>query len=109
MSEGLSTTTIDRLLTDTRADYDLVVIDVAALDDSSDALELAACVDGIVVVVDARTTRQRLFASALNALVLAGGSIAGVVLNNVAAGDRPVSGRSLVPHRDRSLRELART
>ena len=81
---------------------------LAALDESSDALELAARLDGILVVVDARTTRQRAFASTLDILVLAGGSIAGVVLTNAAPVAASLPGRSL-PHRDRNLRELART
>ena len=105
----LSASAVGRLLTAATADYDLVVIDLAALEDSSDALELAACVDGIVVVVNARTTRQRPLASTLDSLVLAGGAVAGVVLNKVAVADHSPSGRSLVPHRDRSLRQLART
>ena len=77
----LASAAMSRFLATARGRYDLVVIDTSAMSTSSDSLGLAAHVDGIVVVVDARRTRQRMLTTMLRRLTLAGGSVVGVVLN----------------------------
>ncbi len=75
---------MSRFLATARERYDLVVIDTPAMSTSSDSLSLAAHVDGIVVVVDARRTRQRMLTTTLRRLTLAGGSVVGLVLNRTS-------------------------
>jgi Mrp family chromosome partitioning ATPase len=93
---------MSRFLATARDRYDLVVIDVPAMTTSADSLGLAATVDGIVVVVDARSTRQRTLSAAISQLTLAGGSVVGVVLNRTSA---PMQ----LPHlgQDAGLKRLA--
>jgi tyrosine-protein kinase Etk/Wzc len=75
---------MSRFLATARERYDLVVIDTPPMFASSDALALAAQVDGIVVVVDARRTRQRMLRASLRRLTIAGGSVVGIVLNRAS-------------------------
>jgi polysaccharide biosynthesis transport protein len=77
----LASSAMSRFFATAREHYDLIVVDTPAMSTSSDALGLAAHVDGIVVVVDARRTRQRMLTATMSRLTLAGGSVVGVVLN----------------------------
>ena len=77
----LASIAMARFLANARERYDLVVIDTPPMFLSSDSLTLAAQVDGIVVVVDARRTRQRMLTASLRRLTIAGGSVVGIVLN----------------------------
>ena len=98
----LAGTAMSRFLSTAQDRYDLVVIDVPAMSTSADSLGLASSVDGIVVVVDARSTRQRMLTSTVSQLTLAGGSVVGIVLNRVSA---PLQ----LPHlgQDAGLKRLA--
>ena len=80
----LASAAMSRFLATARGRYDLVVIDTSAMSTSSDSLSLAAHVDGIVVVVDARRTRQRTLMTTVRRLTLAGGSVVGIVLNRTS-------------------------
>jgi capsular exopolysaccharide synthesis family protein len=80
----LASAAMSRFLVTARARYDLVVIDTPPLIASSDSLALAAQVDGIVVVVNARRTRQRMLAASFTRLTMAGGSVVGIVLNRTS-------------------------
>ncbi len=80
----LASAAMSRFLATARGRYDLVVINTSAMSTSSDALSLAAHVDGIVVVVDARRTRQRMLTTTVRRLTLAGGSVVGLVLNRTS-------------------------
>ena len=80
----LASAAMSRFLANARERYDLVVIDTPPMTMSSDPLALAAQVDGIVVVVDARRTRQRMLTASLRRLTVAGGSVVGIVLNRAA-------------------------
>jgi polysaccharide biosynthesis transport protein len=77
----LASSAMSRFFATAREHYDLIVVDTPAMSTSSDSLGLAAHVDGIVVVVDARRTRQRMLTATMSRLTLAGGSVVGVVLN----------------------------
>ncbi len=114
ITAGVSTTTgagnlllasaaMSRFLATVRGRYDLVVIDTPAMSTSSDSLGLAAHVDGIVVVVDARRTRQRMLTTMLRRLTLAGGSVVGVVLNRTS----PPLQLPHLPGHDADLERLA--
>jgi succinoglycan biosynthesis transport protein ExoP len=81
----LASAAISRFLATARERYDLIVIDTPSMSTSSDSLGLATHVDGIVVVVDARRTRQRVLTTMLRQLTLAGGSVAGIVLNRTSS------------------------
>jgi succinoglycan biosynthesis transport protein ExoP len=93
-----------RFLVTAREQYDLVVVDTASMTTSSDSVVLASRVDGIVVVVDARRTRQRVLMAMIRQLTLAGGSVAGVVLNRTSA---PRVRPHLSPGEDAGLKRLA--
>jgi polysaccharide biosynthesis transport protein len=80
----LASAAMRRFLATARERYDLVLIDTPPMTMSSDALGLAAQVDGIVVVVDARRTRQRMLTASLRRLTIAGGSVVGIVLNRAS-------------------------
>jgi succinoglycan biosynthesis transport protein ExoP len=86
----LASSAMARFLANARERYDLVVIDTPPMFLSSDALTLAAQVDGIVVVVDARRTRQRMLTASLRRLTIAGGSVVGIVLNRAMPPGPPV-------------------
>jgi capsular exopolysaccharide synthesis family protein len=99
----LASPAMSRFLATARERYDLIVIDTPSIATSSDALGFAAHVDGIVVVVDARHTRQRILTMTLKQLTLAGGFVAGVVLNRTSA---PLQLPHL-PGNDAGLKRLA--
>ena len=99
----LASTAMSRFLATARGRYDLVVIDTSAMSTSSDSLGLAAHVDGIVVVVDARRTRQRMLTTMLRRLTVAGGSVVGVVLNRTS----PPLQLPHLPGHDADLKRLA--
>ncbi len=99
----LASAAMSRFLATARERYDLVVIDTPPLNASSDSLALAAQVDGIVVVADARRTRQRMLTASLTRLAMAGGSVVGIVLNRTSPPlQRPHFGA------DAELKKLAR-
>jgi succinoglycan biosynthesis transport protein ExoP len=93
-----------RFLVTARQQYDLIVVDAPSMTSSSDSVVLAARVDGIVVVIDARRTRQRTLVTMIRQLTLAGGSVAGVVLNRTSA---PLLVPILRPGEDAGLKRLA--
>ena len=80
----LASAAMSRFLATARERYDLVVIDTPPMTISSDSLALAAQVDGIVLVIDARRTRQRMLTASLRRLTVAGGSVVGIVLNRAS-------------------------
>jgi capsular exopolysaccharide synthesis family protein len=100
----LASAAMRQFLVTARERYDLVVVDVASMASSSDSLVLAAHVDGVVVVVDARRTRQRALVTMIRQLTLAGGSVAGVVLNRTPT---PLLAPHLRPGDDAGLKRLA--
>ncbi|HET9657914.1 MAG TPA: hypothetical protein VFP72_21360 [Kineosporiaceae bacterium] len=77
------------LLEQARVDYDVVVVDCPDLLSVVDAAAVAAHADGVLLVLDARTSRQRPVDEAVDRLRMAGGQILGVVMNRTA-GDHPL-------------------
>lgn len=72
---------LDVVLRQAKADYDLVVVDSSALEVGIDAVEVARAVDGVLLVVDARQTNRTDALNAKETLVEAGAPILGVVLD----------------------------
>jgi polysaccharide biosynthesis transport protein len=68
---------------ETKDHYSLVVYDTPPLSVSADASLVAAITDGVVLVVDARRTRRRPAAQAVDQLRRAHANILGVVVNRV--------------------------
>ena len=63
--------------------FDFLILDVPPVIPVTDAVILAAKVDGIVLVINTRMTRPELAQQAKNQLLKANGQILGVVLNQV--------------------------
>lgn len=76
------------LLDQARADYDVIVVDCPDLLSATDAATVAAHADGVLLVLDARTSRQRPVGEAVDRLRMAGGRIVGVVMNRTPAQHR---------------------
>jgi capsular exopolysaccharide synthesis family protein len=100
----LASAAMRKFLTTARERYDLIVVDTPSMASSSDSLVLAAHVDGVVVVADARRTRQRVLVTMIRQLTLAGGSVAGVVINRTSA---PLLVPHLRPGEDAGIKRLA--
>lgn len=99
-SELLGSETMVKLMEALRQQYDLVVLDGAALLAVTDATVLAQYSDGALVVVDARRTGRRRLTEGLHLLEVAGATTLGVVVNRVPlAGTpwRPLSRRARTP------------
>jgi len=80
----LTSPRLRRLLADLRREADLVVVDSAAVLRVADALELAPGSDLTVLVARRKVSRGRDIVEAVQRIERVGGSIAGVVLNDVA-------------------------
>jgi succinoglycan biosynthesis transport protein ExoP len=72
-----------RLLSEASAEYDLVILDAPPLLGFGEPLEMAAAVDGVVVVVRAGQTPRKAVASVLGILTRLRAKTLGVVLNEV--------------------------
>jgi polysaccharide biosynthesis transport protein len=84
----LASRPMNRFLVAARQRYDVVVVDAPSLGSSNDALALATRVDGIIVVVNTKRTRQRQLSATIRRLGLAGGTVVGVVLNRAPQQER---------------------
>lgn len=80
----LASAAMSSFLATARQSYDLIVVDTPAMTTTSDSLGLAAHVDGIIVIVDARRTRRRVLTTMVSRLTIAGGSVVGIVLNHTS-------------------------
>jgi len=65
-----------------RDEYDLILIDTAAVGEVKDAAVISTYIDGVVVVVNERKTRRHVVKHALLSLKSRKANIIGVVLNN---------------------------
>jgi succinoglycan biosynthesis transport protein ExoP len=92
------------LLEQARVDYDVVVVDCPDLLSVVDAAAVAAQVDGVLLVLDARTSRQRTVGEAADRLRMAGGQILGVVMNRTAGDHRTQTPPRAVPPTRRTAR-----
>ncbi|MDQ2648596.1 MAG: polysaccharide biosynthesis tyrosine autokinase [Actinomycetota bacterium] len=68
-------------------EFDVVLLDCTPILPVSDALVVSRMVDATLMVVDARTTRQRVLHQAVQRLVQVGAPVKGLVLNGVGPGD----------------------
>jgi succinoglycan biosynthesis transport protein ExoP len=83
------------LIATVTSDYDFVVIDAGAVLMSTDAAVLARYTDGVILVVDARSTKRSQLADATASLHRAGATLLGLVLNNADLSAAVRSVRSL--------------
>lgn len=70
-----------RLISEARSDARAVLVDLAPLKESPDALGLAGCVDAVYLVVEAERERREVIAHSVQALTRASVPVAGVLLN----------------------------
>jgi Mrp family chromosome partitioning ATPase len=61
--------------------YSLILLDAPSIAESSDALLAAPETDGIVMVVEAGSTRWQVAENAREKLAMQGGNVLGVILN----------------------------
>ena len=76
-------TVLEKLLTEAEKEYDLVVIDAPPLLGFAEPLQIAAVVDGVVVITMAAQTSRDAVASVLSNLKRIKTNVIGVVLNEV--------------------------
>ena len=76
-------TVLDKLLTEAEKDYDLVIVDAPPLLGFAEPLQMAAVVDGVVVVTLAGQTNRNAVASVLSSLKRLKANVIGVALNEV--------------------------
>jgi capsular exopolysaccharide synthesis family protein len=74
---------LPRILEEASADYDLVIIDSPPVLGFPEPLQMAAAVDGVVVVAKAGETNRDAVGSALNTLQRIRANVVGLVLNEV--------------------------
>jgi capsular exopolysaccharide synthesis family protein len=74
---------LDKLLSEGEKEYDLIVVDAPPLLGFAEPLQIAAIVDGVVVVAMAAQTRRDAVASVLSNLKRIKTNVIGVVLNEV--------------------------
>lgn len=91
---GLLGQSLTQLLDEAVTEYDLVVLDSAPLLGFADPLEMAAAVDGVVVVTRAGQTTRKAVASVLATLARLRANTLGIVLNEV----RPDSSESYIDY-----------
>jgi capsular exopolysaccharide synthesis family protein len=74
---------LEQILSDAERDYDLVIVDAPPLLAFAEPLQMAAVVDGVVVIALAGQTNRNAVASVLNSLKRVQGNVIGVALNEV--------------------------
>jgi capsular exopolysaccharide synthesis family protein len=74
---------LDKLLSEAEKEYDLVIIDAPPLLGFAEPLQIAAVVDGVVVITMAAQTNRNAVASVLSSLKRIKTNVIGVVLNEV--------------------------
>jgi protein-tyrosine kinase len=77
----LSTDRMRLRMSELRAEFDYVLVDVAALSDANDAVLLGCGADGVVLVLKANTTRRESARKATHDLQAAKAKVLGAVLN----------------------------
>jgi capsular exopolysaccharide synthesis family protein len=76
-------TILDKLLTEAESDYDLVIVDSPPLLGFAEPLQIAAVVDGVVVIALAGHTNRNAVGSVLTSLKRLNANVIGVALNEV--------------------------
>lgn len=75
---------VSAMVSEFRAEFDLVIIDMPPVKNSARCLALARQTDGVILVVDAAKTRAREAKAAITMLTSNGVNILGTVLNRVS-------------------------
>jgi succinoglycan biosynthesis transport protein ExoP len=75
------------LLSDLSAAYDFIVVDAPPVLVFAEPLDLAAAVDGVVVIAQVGRTTHKSVATALSALNWVGANVIGIVLNRVRSAE----------------------
>lgn len=78
--------TLERILTEAEGTYDLVLVDAPPLLGFAEPLQMAAIVDGVVVIALAGQTNRNAVASVLASLRRVKANTIGIALNEVSAG-----------------------
>ena len=76
-------TVLDKLLAEAEKEYDLIIVDAPPLLGFAEPLQMAAVVDGVVVITMAGQTNRKAVESVLNSLKRIKTNVIGVVLNEV--------------------------
>jgi len=74
---------LDKLLSEAEAEYDLVIVDSPPLLGFAEPLQIAAVVDGVVVIALAGHTNRNAVGSVLSSLKRLNANVIGVALNEV--------------------------
>jgi Mrp family chromosome partitioning ATPase len=74
---------LDKLLGEAEKDYDLIIVDAPPLLGFAEPLQMAAVVDGIVVITMAGQTNRKALESVITSLKRIKTNVVGVVLNEV--------------------------
>jgi len=72
---------IEGIIEDLKRDYDLIVIDTPPAVSSADGLALSHKVDGVILVVEAESTRWQIVRHTKEKIELRGGNVLGVLFN----------------------------
>ncbi len=72
---------IEGIIEDLKRDYDLIVIDTPPAITSADGLALSHKVDGVILVVEAESTRWQIVRHTKEKIELRGGNVLGVLFN----------------------------
>lgn len=80
--ELVGSAALQRVLSDLRPQFDLVLLTAPPVLDASDAAVLAARVDGVVLLAESPATRRRQLAEALRDLEMVRATVLGVVLDH---------------------------
>jgi len=79
----LESTDFASRLVELRGSFDLILIDSAAAEDSSDGIDISTAVDGTVLVIGAEKTRWQVVQDVRDRIEERGGNVIGVLLNEV--------------------------
>lgn len=82
-AEVLSSRRLSGFLQEVRQEFDCILLDAPPLESTSDPAILAAQVDGVLLVFDARGTRKGALRRSIRRLEAVGANLLGTVMNNV--------------------------
>lgn len=91
-SEMLSSNTMQKLIEEIKADYDIIILDSPPLIAVTDAQILSAKADGTILVVKADSTKKEAVIESKELLKKVNANILGVVLNKVKSSVKKYSG-----------------
>lgn len=81
LADGATSGRLRRLVTETRPNARVVLVDLEPLKESSQVLGLAGCLQAVYLVVEAERERREVIARSVQSLTRAGLQVAGMLLN----------------------------